>query len=295
MKELKILSYAKINIGLYILNKRKDGYHEILTFFQQIDLYDTLKFVKSEEDMRIISDHPQIPPGEKNLIWKAFHLFKNTCKVKGGLNVFVEKQIPPGAGLAGGSSNAAVTLLAANKLWGHPLKRVELLDLAIQLGADVPFFITGISAIGRGKGEILENVDYNKNWWIVVVCPEISISTKWVYNQSKYILTKIKKIANFRTIFENLDYNTLQDNVFNELEGIVFKRYPFLKKIKQQLKEMGAFYVSMSGSGSSIYGFFNEKQQAVKAAQFFIKGKKINSFLCKPLSIYPYSSLLPDD
>ena len=98
VKELKILSYAKINIGLYVLNKREDGYHEILTFFQQIDLYDTLKFIKSEEGIRIISDHPRIPTGEKNLIWKAFHLFKNTCKVKGGLNVFVEKQIPPGAG-----------------------------------------------------------------------------------------------------------------------------------------------------------------------------------------------------
>jgi len=129
----------------------------------------------------------------------------------------------------------------------------------------------------------------------VVVCPEISISTKWVYNQTKYILTKIKKIANFKTFFENFDCNTLQDNVSNELEGIVFKRYPFLKKIKQQLKEMGAFYVSMSGSGSSIYGFFNKKQHAMKTAQFFVKEKKIDSFLCKPLSTYPYVSLLPDN
>jgi 4-diphosphocytidyl-2-C-methyl-D-erythritol kinase len=295
MQELKILSYAKINIGLYVLGEMEDGYHEIITLFQQIDLHDTLKFIRSTEKMKIISDYPQFPPGENNLIWKAFNLFKSTCRVKGGLNVYVEKQIPLGAGLAGGSSNAAVTLLAANKLWDYPFKRAELMELAIQLGADVPFFIYGISAIGRGKGEILENINYDKNWWIVVVCPKISISTKWVYNQTKYILTKIKKIANFKTFFENFNCNTLQDNVYNELEGIVFKRYPFLKKIKQQLKEMGAFYVSMSGSGSSMYGFFNKKQHAVRIAQFFVKEKKIDSFLCKPLSSYPYASLLPDD
>jgi len=282
-------------MGLYVLDELDNGYHKIITFFQQIDLYDKLRFIKSDEKVKIISTNPLIPKGEDNLIWKAFILFKKKCNIKGGLRIYLEKNIPIGAGLAGGSSNAAVTLLAANRLWEHPLNRSVLLNIASQLGADVPFFISGVSAIGRGKGEILEQVNYDKNWWIVLLCPEIFISTKWVYNQTKFILTKIKKITNFKTLFENFDSSTLQDNLYNELEGIVIKRYPFLKKIKDQLKEMGAFYVSMSGSGSSIYGLFDDKERAIKVKQFFSIGKKINSFLCKPLSTYPYSSLFNGD
>jgi len=295
MNELNIFSYAKINIGLYVLEQLEDGYHEIITFFQQIDLYDTLKFIKTNNSIRIISEDPGIPKGDDNLIWKAFSLFKHKCDIKGGINVYIEKKIPMGAGLAGGSSNAAVTLLAANKLWNNPLNKYELLGLAKKLGADVPFFIFGVSAIGRGKGEILKNIDYDKNWYIVLICPEISISTKWVYNQTKFILTKIKKITNFSTLFENFDRNALQDNLKNELEGIVFKRYPFLEKIKCQLMEKGAFFVSMSGSGSSVYGLFDNKKDAKEVKQFFSIEKEMNAFLCKPLDCYPYSSLLSDE
>ncbi|MFO7890647.1 MAG: 4-(cytidine 5'-diphospho)-2-C-methyl-D-erythritol kinase [bacterium] len=292
MDELKICSYAKINIGLYVLDRLIDGYHEIITLFQQISLYDTLKFIKSKKGIKIITDDPQMPRGEENLVWKAFNLFKDKADVKGGLDVYLEKKIPMGAGLAGGSSNAAVTLMAANKLWGNLLHKSELLEMANQLGADVPFFIFSASAIGRGKGEILEKVNYDKNWWIVLVCPAVSISTKWVYSQTKFILTKIKKITNFKTLFENFDCNDLQGNLYNELEEIVFKRYPFLEKIKNQLKEMGAFYVSMSGSGSSMYGLFKGKKQATKAKEFFSMEKEIDAFLCRPLDTFPYSSLL---
>ncbi len=295
MNELDICSYAKINIGLYVVEQLENGYHNIITLFQQIDLCDKLKFIKTNNSMKIFSSHPGVPRGEDNLIWKAFTLFKHKCNINNGLNVYLRKRIPVGAGLAGGSSNAAVTLLAVNKLWDEPLTRSELLDLATQLGADVPFFIFGVSAIGSGKGEILEKVHYDKNWWIVLVCPEIFISTKWVYNQTKFILTKIKKITNFSTLFENFDSNTLQDNIKNELEGIVFKRYPILERIKGQLKEMGAFYVSMSGSGSSIYGLYKEKQLAEKVKQFFAIEKEMKTFLCKPISDYPYSSLLNDE
>lgn len=292
MKELEICSNAKINIGLYVLSKLKDGYHEIITLFQQIDLYDTLTFIKSNQGLKIITKHQQIPTGRENLIWKAFHLFKEKAEVRGGFEVHLKKRIPMGGGLAGGSSNAAVTLLAANKLWDNPLQKSELMKIAAQLGADVPFFIFDASAIGRGKGDILEQVNYNKNWWIVLLCPEVSISTKWVYSQTKFILTKIKKITNFRTLFENFDGNDLQDNVYNELEEIVFKRYPFLEMLKNQLKEMGAFYVSMSGSGSSIYGLFSEKERAAEVKDFFSMEKKIRTFLCRPLDTFPYSSLL---
>lgn len=285
METLNLSSYAKINLGLLVLSKRRDGYHNIITLFQQIDLCDQIEFSRISGKIKISSDNADVPVGKKNFIYKAFSLFKNKTGIKGGIRIRINKRIPLGGGLGGGSSNAAVALLALNKLWNYPLNKNDLTAIAEKIGADVPFFIDGGAAIGRGKGEILEKIVYPNDWWIVLVCPDIFISTAWVYNQSKIILTKEKKITNFKPFFENFDSSALEASIYNEFEDIVFPRYPSLEEIKVQLKRMGAFYASMSGSGSSVYGFFFDKERAIEIKEFFSMEKGIKSFLCRPLSL----------
>jgi 4-diphosphocytidyl-2-C-methyl-D-erythritol kinase len=276
-------SYAKVNIGLLLLDKRNDGYHDIITVFQQIDLYDDITIEKIPSSVKITSTGFTIPLDEKNLAVKAFQLFKKKSDVQGGIRIHINKKIPVESGLGGGSSNAAVTLMTVNQLWDNKISTDEIYEIAIEIGSDVPFFIKGGTRLGQGRGEILKPIHIPSNYWVILLCPDIQINTGWAYNQSKITLTNEEKMTKFIAIFNNFSYRSLREHVKNDLESCVFKRHPVLRELKEMMYKKDAFYAGMSGSGSSIYGLFTDKKKAEAAKLFFINKYSVHALICRPI------------
>jgi len=288
MECLSLPSYAKINLGLLLLREREDGYHDIVTVFQQIDLHDEITMKKTPSGVRVSSTYPSLLLDEDNLVCRAFRLFQSRLHLKEGAEIHIRKNIPVGAGLGGGSSNAAVTLAGANQLWEKRLPRVELEEMAAEVGSDVPFFLLGGTALGQGRGEILTPLRWSTDYWIVLVCPRIRVSTSWAYSQVRIALTKEEKFAKFRSIFESFTPHALRETLVNDLEGVVFRRHPVLRKLKEQMYQRDAFYASMSGSGSSVYGLFLRREQAEAARTFFSVQEGMTTFLCRPVSSHSH-------
>ncbi|MBD3374919.1 4-(cytidine 5'-diphospho)-2-C-methyl-D-erythritol kinase [candidate division KSB1 bacterium] len=259
---MKVCSFAKINLHLAITGKRSDGYHDIETIFQEIDFCDYMEFTPSSE-LSLSSNHPGLPLNEENLIIKAARLLSEDK----GCHIHIEKRIPMGAGLGGGSSNAAATLLALNTLWDRGLSPEQLHTLAAQLGSDIPFFIIGGTAWARGRGERIHPLTPGPGYYGVLFMPDIHISTAWAYQNSKFILTKREKNLTLPIVSDVLNRpDAWKDLFFNDLEPIALKKYPLLHKIIATMYDSGAFYAHMTGSGSTIFGLFTDREQARRAA-----------------------------
>lgn len=249
---IEFFSNAKINIGLHILSKRDDGYHNIETIFYPIKLSDKLIFEYSKS-FEILSNNPSFPKDESNLISKARNLLQKKVGKELNFTVTVEKNIPMFAGLGGGSSNTAITLCALNKIFELNLTNDELFSLASQLGSDVPFFLYNIPCFAEGKGEILTPLkDFILDYKILIVYPKIKISTAWAYSQFQYSSKQI----NLKEIKSKFDFEKNKSKIINDFETIIFSKFKELEKIKDILINAGAIYASLSGSGSAIYGFF---------------------------------------
>lgn len=247
-------SYAKINIGLNIVSKREDGYHNIETIFYPINLYDKITFIESE-DFRIESKKDGVPTNKNNLIWKAKSLLETELGIKITYKVKVKKRIPIFAGLGGGSSNAATTLVALNELLKLGLSKNKLQKIALKIGSDVPFFIEKNPAFAIGRGEIFHHrPNLILNYKIAVVFPKIKISTAWAYSNVK---TK-KPDFDLSSIRNKNDFLAHKNLIQNDFEPLVFSSYPEIGNIKSHLLRLGAEYSSLSGSGASVYGFFNK-------------------------------------
>jgi 4-diphosphocytidyl-2-C-methyl-D-erythritol kinase len=258
---IQMKAYAKINLGLRIIAKRADGYHDIETILHRIDVYDELSFINGQT-ISFESDAPDLPSGEDNLCIRAARLLASHRGVKAGAHISLRKKIPAGAGLGGGSSDAAATLLGLNKLWGLDMKAGELLPLAAQLGSDVPYFLRDGTAYATGKGEILEYFPLQLPYWIVVLYPDIHVSTAWAYQQMA--LENPNRTDNLRkNLLEHLhDGERLRQSVGNDFEPTVFRAHPELGELKQLYYDHGALFAQMSGSGSSIYGLFESERGA---------------------------------
>lgn len=244
---ITLRSYAKINLGLEILNKRLDGYHNLRTIFQTIDWFDSIHIeANTLSKIRLTGNHPSIEWGETNLIYKAFQSFFKEFKQQQGFNVSVEKQIPPGSGLGGGSSNAAVILIFLKNYFGLTIEQYDLITLAAELGADVPFFLLGGTVLGEGKGEHLTQLNDIQQFNLGVCCPQIIVSTKDIFNQN---LTKSQNQSKIKFFLEDNKVLLLE----NELEKVTFRLYPELERIKEEMKKSNVLFVSMSGSGSALY------------------------------------------
>ncbi len=264
---LTLYSPAKINIRLEILKKRKDGYHEIRTIFQKISLYDeiTLK-TTSEKGIRVTVNDPSIPVDYNNLAFKAASFLINDQRLATGLSININKKIPAGAGLGGGSSNAGTTLKGLNTLLNLNLSLKYLQKLSLSIGADVPFLLSEFNtAIATGIGEKLKPLTLKTKLWFLVVFPGLNISTRWAYNAfSKYnLLTKRGKNIIVENSVANIE-NTVSMLV-NDFEDIVFSMYPEIKKINNNLMKAGAAGSLLSGSGSSVFGVFSAREDAEKA------------------------------
>ena len=279
-KSIKIKAFAKINVGLQIIGHLPDGFHEIETGFLPVTLHDTLFFEPYSSGIMIECSVPGIPLSGDNLIWKAVSVLCSRAGIsiqKQGIRVILEKRIPVGAGLGGGSSDAAAAFKALMKMWNIHTPDIDIMKLALSIGADVPFFIQGNPAVGRGKGEQLTETLFLSNPWIVLIYPGFGISSAWAYKNLQLFLTKKRKRYNLSEIFQSdkVDFFDKNDSL-NDFEESVFSGYPLLGILKEQLYETGAYFASLSGSGSTLYGFFDCKEAAEACLKIFqIKGYQV--------------------
>ncbi len=263
INRISLKAPAKINLFLEILGKRDDGYHEIETVMQEIDLVDNLQFEEIQEGVRLNCNDKNIPSDENNLVCKAANLILNECGIRKGVLISLEKNIPVGAGLGGGSSDAAATLKALNLLWKIGLNDAELMEFAAKLGSDIPFFIKGKTALCSGRGEKITPIEVKSEMNYLVIFPHINISTATIYRNLKIDLTK--KIIDVSFFLDALKHRKLADIsklLYNRLEEVIFATYPDLLDVKSALDHFDFCGLSVSGSGSAFFGLCKDKQQA---------------------------------
>ena len=265
---MRIQSFAKINLGLEVLRKRQDGYHEIRTLFQSISMYDDLEFTEiCSDDILLEGNDPSIPWNENNLIFQAASLLKGKDSRSRGIKIQVTKRVPAGRGLGGGSSNAAMTLYALNKMWGLCLDKKDLMTLGKELGADVPYFLEGGLCLGTGRGDEITVLPDLKSLSCVLTLPSISISTASVYQRYQPSLTSMLKESKIIRFLERREFGLLE----NTLEETVFTLHPQLKVIKNIFQSQGSELSLVSGTGSAIFGLFSEGEKARRIARELIK------------------------
>lgn len=290
---LSLKAPAKINWFLHVDSLRKDGYHNIKSLIQKISLYDVLTFEPSK-DLTVITD-ARIQK-EENLVYKAGVLLRNECRINTGAEIHLYKNIPVAAGLGGGSSDAALTLIGLNKLWSLELSTRELCGFAEQLGSDVPFFLYGQLALVEGRGEKITPIKAAKKYNLLLVKPHISISTKWAYGQLKkrtaHSVQRTASDAVLRTPYSGLSpeltktsdkvdnikffINAVRQaeinkniNIPNDLESVTAQNFPVIADIKEGLAREGAIFSIMSGSGPTVFGVFTSVEDAENASKAF--------------------------
>lgn len=265
MEKLILHSHAKINLSLDILYKRDDNYHEIESVMQEIDLKDILTFTDREKGIIIETNCPQVPIDFHNLVYKAWEKMKLYTGLDRGIHIKIEKNIPISAGLAGGSSNAAAAFKAMNELWELNLSKVELMELGQSVGADVPFCIMGGTALARGIGEKLIALKSFKDVNILLCNPGIDISTAYAYSklnlEGKRLDTELLLEA-----IDKSDIKAVSKNLGNKMEDAIIGKYPVIGEIKDSMIGGGALNSLMSGSGSTVFGIFEnlEKMKITK-------------------------------
>jgi 4-diphosphocytidyl-2-C-methyl-D-erythritol kinase len=281
MQKLTAQTPAKINWFLNIIGTRDDGYHAIESLMQCVSLYDTIEFQHASD----ISVETELDvPLSDNLVYRAASLLKHHASYRSGAEIRLKKEIPVGAGLGGGSSDAACTLSSLNRLWGLGLDQKDLRALASQIGSDVPFFLNGPSAFVEGRGERITPLALRSSLTLLLVKPPQSVSTAWAYasfdkGEGNHALSETdispgtseltKKhvdIKLFCQALEGKDFAFLERLIVNDLEALVCERYPAVREIRHRLKAMGATAASMSGSGSAVFGVFADRGSAEKAA-----------------------------
>lgn len=277
---MKILSPAKVNLRLEVLGIRADKYHDIFSIIQPISLYDEvfLEVGKGGDGICVDCNHPQVPSNRDNLAYRAAEAFVQRTGFKGKIKIEIKKKIPVAAGLGGGSSNAAIVLKGLNDMVGEKLTFEDLQVMGRKLGADIPFFLLGKNSLVTGIGEILEEIELPK-FWYVIINPGFPLSTKEVYQDKSLDLTKKKVGINISSLAKSLKTPSLIKRLlYNDLEKIVFKSYPGLRDIKRLLIERGAAGSLLSGSGSTVFGLFLERNHAGKAYELLLKDSRKNNW-----------------
>ncbi|OGW53259.1 MAG: 4-(cytidine 5'-diphospho)-2-C-methyl-D-erythritol kinase [Nitrospirae bacterium RIFCSPLOWO2_02_42_7] len=327
-ENLTLKTPAKINLFLHVKGKRSDGYHDIITVFQMIDLWDEIVLERSQ-NLDVICSNPEIPSGQENLIYKAMLKIKEHSGYKHGAKITLIKDIPVAAGLGGGSSDASAALFGLNILWGLGYDNERLKSFARELGSDIPFFLNGPAAIGYNRGEELIPLDNNTDYWFLITNPGIPVSTAWAYSEFSYhqqnleknyetlqqvqgalinngdIVNKYKWIGPFSETKIELTNMVCHIKIplpdcfrvergkiwflpFNDLEEVVIKRHQIIKQIKEKMVACGALYSLMSGSGSTVFGIFIDRKSAERADKV-LHGPGWRSWIVKALKSSPYS------
>ncbi|MGO4369598.1 4-(cytidine 5'-diphospho)-2-C-methyl-D-erythritol kinase [Paenibacillus sp. YIM B09110] len=252
---------AKINLVLDVLRKREDGFHEVEMIMTMVDLADRLEMEELPRDTIIISSQVgYIPLDEKNLAFQAARLIKDRYDVRKGVYIHLDKKIPVAAGLAGGSSDAAAALRGLNRLWKLGISEQELRELGAELGSDVPYCVTGGTAIARGRGELLEHIDNPPQCWVVLAKPPINVSTADVYGRLRANELKVHpSIPNMRDALARGSFNDICEGLGNVLEDVTLEVHPEVQQIKESMIRLGADGVLMSGSGPTVFGLVSKE------------------------------------
>lgn len=268
-------SFAKINLHLEVLGKRGDGYHDICTIFQTISLHDTLTFEACDE-VRLTCDDPRIPTDDRNLIVKAAAILKDRKQIDAGVSIHLEKRIPSPGGLGGGSSNAGAALIGLMKLWNIEIKFEDLLEIAGELGSDVPFFLYGGTALGIGRGTEITPIDDFDGRYLLIVSPDIDVSTRQAFAGIEQARQPVLRGASLTTDgaksilnncrFDGESIDLHHSALRNDFETTVFAAHPEIGIVKQALLDLGARQAMMSGSGASVFGIF-DKEETRQATQ----------------------------
>ncbi|MGL4453930.1 MAG: 4-(cytidine 5'-diphospho)-2-C-methyl-D-erythritol kinase [Sarcina sp.] len=264
---MKRKAYAKINIALDAIGKREDGYHLLRMIMQTVDIYDEIEVNKNKErKIRLTTDKYYLPTDEKNLAYKAAKLFMDTYNIKVGVDIHIKKNIPVSAGMAGGSSDAATVLYLMNKVFNQGLSKYELEKLAVKIGADVPYCIEGGTALCEGIGEEIKKIKPFKDKILVIVKPSFGVSTKDVYGDLD--ISKIRKHADIEGLMKCMskeDLYGVSTRMRNVLENVTVKKHRVIREIKDELRDVGAVGTMMSGSGPTVFAFFEDMLIAQKA------------------------------
>ena len=271
MKDVIVKSFAKVNIGLQVRSKRNDQYHNIQTIFQEINLYDSLKVTKINKGIDFKSNVSWLKNEESNLCVKAYKRMSSIYNI-GGIKIDLTKRIPVYAGLGGGSSNAAKVLSCINKLYNLRLSSQNLESIGSRLGADVPFFINGGAQLGEGIGDQLTPIKHKFNQKFLIVFPNISIETSWAYSKIKTTLDKSKKFVNLYDCLKKKEISF--ENFDNDFEKIIIPAYPEIGNLISIIRENNARLSSLSGTGSTVFGIFDDEATAKVAESAIPKRHK---------------------
>jgi len=266
MNEYKTKAYAKINLGLDVIGRLENGYHEVKMVMQTVGIFDELSFEKAESGIVITTDSGELPTDENNLIYKAAKLMMETYGITEGVRIHLEKQIPIAAGMAGGSTDAAATMKGINKLFAlnRPLK--ELSDLGVKIGADVPYCVIGGTALAEGIGEKLTPLPAAPECYLLVAKPDINVSTKYVYEHlDAEGVAEHPDIDEMVKAIEEGNLQGILERMGNVLETVTVKAHPIIDIIKSRMKELGAVEAMMSGSGPTVFGVFVDETKAWEA------------------------------
>ncbi len=288
IKKIQKKAYAKVNLALDVLRRRPDGYHDVKMVMQNLDIYDELEFNLEPSETTVITmeaNKPEIPTDDRNLICKAIRLMFEEYNLRGKIHVKLVKNIPVEAGMAGGSTDCAAAFHAVNELFELGLTTEELMKLGVKIGADVPYCIMAKTALSEGIGEILTPVKSLANCYVLVVKPPVNVSTKMVYTNLK--ANELERHPDVDGMVEALnlgDLNGVVTRMENVLETVTTVLYPEIEVIKDEMKSLGALNAIMSGSGPTVFGIYDSKEKADKAA-VNIKEKKLSNeiFVTKPV------------
>ena len=278
MNAITLRSPAKINLCLSVLGKRSDGYHDVEMLMQMVSLYDELTVAPTKAGISITCNALSVPSGESNTAWKAAAEIIRITGKKVGLTIDIKKNIPVAAGLAGGSGNAAAVLAGANRLLETRLNRVQLAEIGMRIGMDVPFFFFGPTALACGRGEIVTSLPPLPVFWVLLVNPGFETSTAWVYNKLNLRLTKkvdCNKIA-------RLNIRDIAAGLHNDLVTVTKEAHPVIGTIEKALLSQGALGALMSGSGPTVFGIFESEV----ACQVAAKNLSVGGW-----SVYPVATL----
>lgn len=275
MDSFAIEANAKINLGLDVLRRRADGYHEVKMIMQTVGISDRLEFAKLSDDcIRISTNRRELPVGPQNLIYKAARLVKDTCQIAEGISVKLEKNIPVAAGMAGGSADAAATIHGMDRLFDLQLSLEEKQKLGVQIGADVPYCLMGGTALAEGIGEALTALPAVPDAYLVVAKPDIDVSTAFVYKNLH--VDRLRSHPDIDGMVESIKKGELSGitaRMENVLETVTIAHYPVIAQMKEFLKEQGALNALMSGSGPTVFGVF-EKEETARAAYEAMRQRK---------------------
>jgi len=268
MKELCLKAYGKINLGLDVIRKRPDGYHDLDMIMQMVDIYDdvVIKTTGKKGEIIVETDAMILPNDEGNLAYKAAKLLMDEFDVDEGVSIYINKVIPIAGGMAGGSSDCATTLKGINEIFELGLSERELMDRGVTLGADVPYCVMGGTAIARGIGDVLTKLPAPPQCHVVIAKPGVSVSTAYVYGKIRPdSIEKRPDIEGLITAIKNQDLYSMANLIYNVMEEVTVEDYPIITQIKEIMIQKGALNSIMSGSGPTVFGLFDDIQKANSA------------------------------